>query len=369
MTNRDPAIERLLRETLAGSGGERTDECLVPETLAAWMDGTLDGRARTLAEAHAAGCARCQALVAAMARTEPPACPERSRGVAERSRLSFPAWRWLVPLTAAAAAVVIWVVVPDRSEEQRSALPAPATAAARTPAPSSASAATVTAPPATDTTPSRVDSLAAATPDRKPQAAPKAEPTDRVVGGTRFRGLTVPPEADVAAAAPPTNPAAPQPAPPPPPAAPTTTLAARQGAPAAAARMERAFADAAEIVIPSPDANVRWRILPNHSEVQRSVDGGATWSNQNPGVAAALTAGSAPSPAVCWVVGSRGTVLLTTDGATWNARAFPEPIDLTSVRAADDKTAIVTAADGRRFSTSDGGQTWLAAQENQPAPF
>src|SRR6185295_2264202 len=56
--------------------------------------------------AHAADCARCQALLAAMVRTVPPAATH------PWWRASF--MRWLVPLTVAATALLIWVNVPPR---------------------------------------------------------------------------------------------------------------------------------------------------------------------------------------------------------------------------------------------------------------
>jgi len=76
------------------------------------------------------------------------------------------------------------------------------------------------------------------------------------------------------------------------------------------------------------------------------------------GIAAVLTAGAAPTTTVCWVVGRGGVVLLTTDGRTWRRVAFPEMTDLSAVRATDARTASVSTADGRIFSTSDGGATW-----------
>jgi photosystem II stability/assembly factor-like uncharacterized protein len=64
---------------------------------------------------------------------------------------------------------------------------------------------------------------------------------------------------------------------------------------------------------------------------------------------------------VCWLVGRAGTVLLSTDGRSWQRLAFPEAVNLVSVTATDTKTATVTASDGRRFSTTDGGVTWARA--------
>src|SRR2546427_6538684 len=95
--------ERLLRDTLRSQMSDAPDGCLEPETLAAWADGTLSRAERRAAEGHAAGCARCQSTLAALARTTPPA-------------VSRPWWRsplgWMVPVTAAAAAVLIWIELP-----------------------------------------------------------------------------------------------------------------------------------------------------------------------------------------------------------------------------------------------------------------
>jgi photosystem II stability/assembly factor-like uncharacterized protein len=51
-------------------------------------------------------------------------------------------------------------------------------------------------------------------------------------------------------------------------------------------------------------------------------------------------------------------VVLSTDGRSWRRVALPEPVDLIAISATDEKTATVTASDGRTFSTTDGGATW-----------
>jgi photosystem II stability/assembly factor-like uncharacterized protein len=71
-----------------------------------------------------------------------------------------------------------------------------------------------------------------------------------------------------------------------------------------------------------------------------------------------LTAGASSSSQTCWLVGASGTVLRTTDGRTWVSVNLPEPVDLIAVEAVDAAIAVVTAADGRRFRTSNGGQSW-----------
>jgi photosystem II stability/assembly factor-like uncharacterized protein len=112
------------------------------------------------------------------------------------------------------------------------------------------------------------------------------------------------------------------------------------------------------VVINSTDPNARWRIAAG-GRVEHSTDGGSTWQAQSTGVAVTLTAGASPAPTVCWLVGPGGIVLLSTDGRSWQRIAFPEAIDLASVRATDDTSATVTASDGRTFSTTDRGLTWM----------
>jgi photosystem II stability/assembly factor-like uncharacterized protein len=82
---------------------------------------------------------------------------------------------------------------------------------------------------------------------------------------------------------------------------------------------------------------------------------------QNTGVSQTLSAGTSPSPSVCWLVGPGGIVLLSTDGRSWKRVAFPEAVPLAAIRATDAETATVTTADGREFVTEDGGRTWSRA--------
>jgi photosystem II stability/assembly factor-like uncharacterized protein len=71
-----------------------------------------------------------------------------------------------------------------------------------------------------------------------------------------------------------------------------------------------------------------------------------------------LTIGAAPSSSVCWIVGRRGAVFLTTDGTRFRRLPFPETIDLVSVAATGDRIATITSADGRSWQTTDQGATW-----------
>ena len=110
-------------------------------------------------------------------------------------------------------------------------------------------------------------------------------------------------------------------------------------------------------LIVSANSRSRW-LLGTNGVVQHSTDGGSTWETQRTGASVTLTAGVSPSPSVCWLVGPGGIVLLSTDGRSWQALPFVDKIDLVSVRASDEKSATVTAAGGRTFTTTDGGLTW-----------
>ena len=293
--------------------------CLDPETLALWVDDGLSAAERAAAERHVADCARCQATLAALVRTAP---------VAARR----PWWRlsravWLAPVTAAAAALVIWFAVP--------ASPPP-----RSPQPSLPASAPVAAAPQ------------AAKEETENKPAPTATPPARERRDDKRLGDKSPASA-VAAAPPPAVPLAP-------PASPALSaqpqafsgIATADGVTKSA---RQANAVAAEIV--SPDPIIRWRISAG-SSIEHSTDGGITWQQQATGTASSLAAGSAPSASICWVVGQDGVVLLSTDGRTWRQVNVPTTTALVSVRATDDRTATVTDADGRTYVTTDGGTTW-----------
>jgi hypothetical protein len=381
-SDRDSFIGRLLAETLEAHGAPvGKGSCLDAETLAAWADDTLGSRERATAEAHAASCARCQALLAVMMKTAPPA-------VAEKSAWRIPTLGWLIPLTAAAAAVLVWAIVPgraplpssdrlvaratdgppsvsgdrpvpvprDRTASASGQVATQARSAAATPLPAkpeaqlqrqlaSPRASTDTAAPSSaprvSRDSSREEARAAAPVDnldalekvgqRAPVTTSAKEPSQAVIGGGGARV-----EPSTAAAAP----------------------AASPGVAAFASRVALARSGAAGAVIVSSSQASQWRLVPGGT-VERSTDGGSTWQAQETGATVTLTGGASPSPSVCWLVGPTGTVLLSTDGRSWRRLAFPEATDLISVLAGDEKFATVTASDGRTFSTRDGGLTWV----------
>jgi Photosynthesis system II assembly factor YCF48 len=110
-------------------------------------------------------------------------------------------------------------------------------------------------------------------------------------------------------------------------------------------------------VIQTPDVGVQYRIA-GAGVVERSDDGGATWQGQRVMAKAEILAGAAPSVNVCWLVGRGGIVLMTNDGKNWKKVPSATTLDLVSVTASDAMFATITAADGRKFSTRNGGMTW-----------
>jgi photosystem II stability/assembly factor-like uncharacterized protein len=136
--------------------------------------------------------------------------------------------------------------------------------------------------------------------------------------------------------------------------------AAAPAAPAALAAPESTLRkQVAGLEVTSPDAARRWRVT--EGSVERSTDGGATWSAVFPLGGNRVTTGASPSPTVCWLVGPAGFIIVTLDGTTFTRVTPPANVDIVSVAALDGQTATVTTADGRVFRTSDAGLTWRPA--------
>ena len=320
---RDQAVEQLLRHSLPPSGGV-TGACLDAETLAAWIDGSLSGSALDTAQSHVADCPRCQAMVGALVRIDSHA-PQ-----IQPARSARPWLNWLVPLTAAAATVAIWVAVPRNAPR-----PPPAAPAAQQPAVPFSSR---------DNAPRREQdqAKAAGSDERKQENAEAPRKRDTEERRTAQGVSELRKDSDRLAVA-----------------APTAALADK---PAEASRANERAAQTARTDLAAASAPVRWRIA--GSGLQRSTNGGP-WEDVSTGVTAALTAFAAPSPSVCWVVGRSGVVLLSTDGTDWRQLPFPETTDLSAIEAADASRASVSTADGRTFDTTDGGVTWVVRRPVQ----
>lgn len=391
---RDLVVEHMLRQRREDDASPAPGTCLDADAVAAWMDGALTRDELLAAEAHAARCLRCQTLLAAAVRTGPGA----NAAMESRPRLSG-MLRWLAPLTAAAAAVTVWIAVAPEQEpvpaartEQTAIAPAapavapPAIVPAEAPRSAKQEARGVPAgpresPSSQDAAKDRADAIApklqgqTAANDKSAPTRPEETKTVDTVS-TPAQPVSAP---FAATATPPAAAAAP----PPPPASPElrrTAAAPAAGAGAGAAQsranaltesvqIARARAPIDLVIVTSPGGTAMWRA--HEGAIERSIDRGVAWERQfslDDGVA---LAGASPSTAVCWIGGRAGLILRSTDGRTWRRVAFSERVDVVEVQATDGNRATVRLSDGRRFSTTDGGATWspVPLQESPAAPF
>jgi hypothetical protein len=314
--DRDRAVDQALKATLGRrAGGSITPACLDAETVAAWMDGGLDAQGVAMAEAHAASCARCQALIGTLARATPKVVAESATPV----RL----WRWwLAPLAAGAAAVTLWMVVPtDRytappQEKEIQAAPEPPKAPARDTA-----------------TPAEPEAPAVARQQKTAPAAGKDSQESNKLADSAAR-------ANVARDAAAFNES-------------KRKAEALMKQDTAGERRDRAEPKALEEQAPAPAAARPAAAPPAEAaaigqlRAQIALPGGVQ-----------ITSNSSPSPGIIWFVGRGGVVLLSVDGQTVTRLPFPETTDLTAVTASSAQIAVVTTVDGRMFRTEDGGKTW-----------
>lgn len=393
MTKDDP-FDRLLERAASLEGSARpAGACLDAETVAAWADGSLADPARAAVELHTADCERCLAMVAAFAKTAPPPI--------EAQRSTWFSLRWLVPVTTGIVVVGVWALLQTRPEESRQVAlntqpaidaigPAPATSPPQQERDVAAQTQPAPASEAKNAAPTRAaQSRQPAEAPRRDEAREKNELQKRLA-----RDGVITQTQSTTAAAPPAGAVLPNV---PPPAPPPTAPSAQGAVPSLPSQREvvstpAPFAAAAgrgggarqgmraPLLIQSPDPNMSWRLAAppvnitldgvSVGRVERSTDGGRTWTPQETGTAGdLLLAGASPAPNVCWLVGRQGTVLLTTDGTSWRRIEFPEPkVDLVAVTARDALSATVTTADRRVYHTDDGGKTWRL-QEIPPAAF
>lgn len=339
---RDQAIQAALRRRLAN---ERSgDVCPDAEVIGAFMDGTLSGGERDLWRAHFSGCDRCRQHLAALVRATPAPSPT---GVVEAAaRKSMPlGWLfdWRMLATAAAVAVLVlavWTLDPRP-------LNAPRVVDSAASAPVASRAEVADAAPADGTADRDVADQATAE-----VAAESFEETGAGArDGLAERENAAPLAAATAATPPDAVPAAPVPGAERPQAARRLALAPPETALTPAAPM---------VTVSTPDPLVRWRVTPA-GVIERTDDGGGSWSFQHDTGGAVLGAGVAPSRLTCWLVGRGGAVFVTTDGSSWSRVRQPTDDDLVTIDATDGQAATVTAVSGQQFSTTDRGLSW-----NQP---
>ena len=330
----DETFESALAESLRQQPGAG-DDCPEPERLAAFWDQSLAPEDRVRFEAHAAQCTRCQASLAALART----ADVGDQLAPETTALGLGwlrDWRWVAPVaTVAVVMLAVWVIEPGSPTER----PVPAQEAAEL---------------TNRETRARTQNGSADSQARRENSIPD---TDTVRLNENEIDRLEPQSTAATAAA--RNDVQRQADTERPEAAVERRLAVEALASRGVAVSEAtSVADAvATVVIASPTASVVWR-LPRAGVIEQSTDGGSTWVTQRSDEAIELTAGSAPTASVCWVVGRAGMILRATDGRTWERLPSPGVVDFVAIEAADALTATVTASDGTRYRTSDAGETW-----------
>jgi hypothetical protein len=367
MASRDEekAAANLLRRSLHDSD----DVCPGPDILAAYFERSLDRQQSARYELHLSQCARCREGLAALDRVGASAAPSQP--------FSYWAWLWdwrrLAPVAAALIIAAVWMA--RRPAPKPTSEPPPLVALSR----SREVPPTSPEPPARSI-PSgipRVNPATNLTSDfgraEKPQAgkekkeavadldAEVSKPVSRnaaasVMPGGNAGNVAAPSGAARIASEPSTMEMKGQ----------QTSAAAR--APARAAKTDtglRSQAVTLEAVahrstgemVATPDPKVLWRIA-DGGLVERSQDGGVSWQGQLPDAGTQLTAGSAPSENICWFVGPGSVIVLTTNAKDWKRISPPVSADFVAITAEDASTATVTTADGRKFTTGDGGVHW-----------
>lgn len=290
---RERKFEQALKHQLRATSTPDREACIDAETLAAWADGGLDPAQMASVEMHVSTCARCQAVAGATARSEPVT-------TGSEAPATFRLWKWwLAPIGAAAAAVMLWMVVPQERE-----------VSVATPPPVAA--------PAADTL-AQNQSRDQAGAERKEEAAPTLVEDKNPAGAVARE----------------------------------TVAAPRAVAVEELQKRSRPAVTSVEIV--SPDPTRRWRIV--GATLQRTEDSGTTWTPLLT-VGDSLTSGVAPTSGTCWLIGRGGLVMVSGDGITFARVPLPEAVDVSAITATDARSATVTAADGRRFRTDDSGRTW-----------
>jgi hypothetical protein len=403
VSDRDKVMARMLRQNLADEA-QPPGGCMDAGILAAYYEHALDPTETSRCNMHLSQCSRCRRQMAMMGGAE--VLPQSE---SHRSWL----WDWRLLASAATALLILTVwgvrrstMVPAISPTATQPLVAMSKpqeilpeSAPPTPLPHTVPSGN-SAKPAPPSALDKVSPVPEASVPELPSILKQERPGDLPINGRNYKGLVeVKPtarsnEARLSATQSGTVEGAARPAAAPPPSAPSlqpnrsaNTVAdavseqakeatgadlskAKQAQSAAgvspyaanqAVLAQQAEQRSAATIIAAPDPKVLWRIA-GAGFVERSEDAGATWHGQLPEANAHLTAGAAPTTKVCWLVGEAGTILMTRDANHWRKIPPPVPANFVAITAKSASSATVTAADGQRFSTSDGGKKWVPAQ-------
>jgi Photosynthesis system II assembly factor YCF48 len=374
----EKAMDGVLRETLRQTAPSSTD-CPDAEMAAAYFERSLDDREIAEYDLHLSQCALCREQQAVMTSVYAPA------GRIEDEKPGWAwlwDWRWLAPAMAVLAVAVIWYARRPEMSAGRSGEPPYLAMSRSTEQPNPATPDNKPAPsaPREALRAEREESGSKAI-----QAQAPAEKAQDLAGrgsanelASNLEADAVKKDSDASDSGPVSGlkalpPAAPAPVPP------LSSAAARQneGAdapfPIAEAKTKQAEALTSRnrnlaiaklrstgTLIRTPNPRVVWRIG-TEGLVERSTDGGTAWTAQSPSAGAEIIAGSAPTEKTCWIVGRSGVILVTTNATDWKTIQPPAKVDFAAIVAQDASIATVTTADGHKFATRDGGESWSPA--------
>lgn len=333
----DTRLAEALKEGLVAADGS----CPDAELLAAFCDGSLDATAHAACEAHIAVCVRCQEVIVAVSGeqdSQPVAVPSVSPStVAVRPR-GIP-WRRVVAIAApvglaASVLLAVWTAreappsgpfdpaSTERQADKVSPVAEPDTLDAVGSAQLSDAAppSNETRPP--DASPPRPPGVADSSAGRSQDARPRTEAAEQA---NEFRAKA---EADTRAAVP---------------AAPALEAAAPAG-----------------FVVRAPSGTVSWSVTAAGAIVRRDA-GGTSGAAVLTGDQ--LTSGLAESETSVWIAGLGGALWHTSDGLEWKRVAAPTTEDITALADARQSGVTLIVGSGRRFTTTDGGQTWTRGPE------
>jgi Putative zinc-finger len=362
---RDDPLADEIRRTLQAS---RTD-CPDAGTIAAYAERALPSVERRGVEEHLSNCSRCRETLLLMEKGTATVLQKTEKGGSPLYR-----WPWLAAAAAAGLATVIWLKLPpsavresesnqvaqvlrQEKKEQPQGLPEQA-AANKVPVEADA-AARKTVPATPRSRQKAAEPPGAVPPAAREEFGERAKPTDerrdqQKLGEAAGRRATAEHRVAVPEAPPPPA-AAPAPAPQ------RESIATDAAAPSLMARQNREYLIASGPRLRSRVADaaptITWRVWAS-GVVERSSDLGATWTREAGVDALGARAVVSPTADVCWIVGDAGLILRFETGRGWTRIAPPAPVGFIAIEASNARNATITAADGRRFTTTDGGQSW-----------
>jgi hypothetical protein len=393
----------MLRRSLAHSSGfgvtDAEGECPEPDILAAYHERSLDAQETSRFDLHFSTCPRCRKQLAVMARASELLVTEEQKWRHKALSARFWDWRWLAPAAAVLVFTALWaarrparppLVAMSQPAESRTGDVSPhPNVAAASPSVMNALASHIAPNLPLDKAPHALSRQSPGITDagnndvaKNLRANSREEEESKLLANSTHAVANdalskTPTDAPQSASSSPAGAAATAP---PEPAegaagaavggdvnnstaqletdATTDNLRAKQmGVPAKASRYAPENKRSTGILIRTPDPQNLWRIR-GAGFVERSTDGGASWHEQLSNPNAHIVAGSAPAAQICWIVGNSGMILLTQDGTAWTRISPPLTADFIQVAAKDASSATVTAADGRKFTTVDGGKHW-----------